>query len=571
MRALFPKLTALLLVKLVLIGMVMGGSACSGLPKLRTMPKTAAVKPVWNSRLGPAENVRPRGDSPVALIPSGRDALGVRVALAREARQSLDVQYYIWNGDRSGRYLIAELLKAADRGVRVRLLLDDVNTPGLVNGLVRNVAKGVRAAAAELEDNVALLTPRVLERRNRMVQMMKELRGGRDLLVAALDTHPNVEVRLFNPFASRNLGELLRNLELINDFTRLNRRMHNKVFVADNQSGIVGGRNIADHYFDLDEDHNFRDLDLLVGGPAVREISGNFDLYWNSRWAVPVRAFTWEATAERRLTELRHELQGWLTALTDEEMRRLDHPSVPARALETVLSRRHLAPVSVAADTPDKFSGRGGLLVADALSNLAAQCQKEILIESAYFVPSAQTFGKIEERLASGVRVRALTNSLASNDVLPAHAGYSRHRRNMLKAGVEVHELLTHPEVGLPKPSTRLHTKAVVFDRQRVFVGTFNLDPRSAELNTEIGLVAESAPLAAEIAAFIEDGMRPGQSWRLAVCDPATTPAPCRRGQLVWLGEGSQPPVAHYDEPQAGALSRMISRILAWFPIDPLL
>jgi putative cardiolipin synthase len=531
-------------------------AGCQALPDFSGGPPSHAVVPVANPAFATAVSATGSGSS-VALLPDGQEALATRVALAREARQSLDVQYYIWDGDESGSLLLEELLSAADRGVRVRLLLDDANTSGLLTGVLSELRDGLRAVAADLEDGAALLTPRALERQTRMRTMMKEIEsGGRTLLIAALDTHPNVEVRLFNPFAHTGTAAVLRYLEFAGNFSRLNRRMHNKVFAADNQLAIVGGRNIGDVYFDRHPDHNFRDLDLIVGGGGARDVTKNFDLYWNSRWAMPVRAFAWEGTSRHRLDSLRAELREFL------ESRPAISPGRQPGTLATVTARMRPAVVRVVADTPEKIRAGGESRVATELGALAAQCREEILIETAYFVPSNRTFAKVEERLGHGVRVRTLTNSLASNDVIAAHSGYARHRKNLLRSGVEVHELKARAASDEPDdPSRRLHTKAVVFDREKVFVGTFNLDPRSAELNTEIGLLVECPELACEIAAFIERGMEPTQSWRMTT----------QGNKLIWLTEHTRPPTAEARDPQTTATSRMIATVLSWLPLDPLL
>jgi putative cardiolipin synthase len=561
----------LLVVKLLLLPLAcLFLSACQGLPQLSPKPASRALRPAVNPAF--AKNTKPAGNlSTVTVVSDGRESFASRVALARFAKHSLDVQYFVWNGDQTGTYLLHELLDSADRGVRVRLLLDDSNTPGLVESLVTELFSGMRAVLADLEDAAALLSPRQLERRDRMRMMMNEVNsGGRDLLVAALDTHPQIEVRLFNPYTSRNLGDVLRNFELIGDFSRLQRRMHNKMFVADNQLAIVGGRNIADQYFGYDPDNNFRDLDLLVGGPAAPAISSSFDVYWNSNWAVPVRAFAWRGTSQLRLAELRLELSEMLAETGLPELKRLDSSCELTNTLGRLSSRMHRASVSVIADTPDKFTDAGRPLVAEELGRMAGEANEEILIETAYFIPVNRTYKRMEERLAGGVRIRTLTNSLASNDVIPAHAGYSKHRPRLVESGVELHELINRPAHLSPTdPGKRLHTKAVVFDRRKVFVGTFNLDPRSSDLNTEIGLLVDSPAVAREVAGIIERGMKPDTSWRVTLCQPEKSPVRCRRGQILWHATDPDRPLR--KDPQSTSFSRSLSKILSWFPLEPLL
>jgi len=545
-------------------------AACQGLPQLGPRPPSHAVRPTPNSSFSKTTPTSGKL-SKVAVVADGRDALVARVALARFAEQSIDLQYFIWDGDQSGSYLLDELLEAADRGVRVRLLLDDITTPNLVKGLLTEVVSAMRAVLADLEDGLAVLTPRQLERRNRMRTMMGELRGGgRDLLVAALDTHPQIEVRIFNPYANRKFGDVLRSFEFLGDFSRLNRRMHNKTFVADNQLAIVGGRNIADRYFKLDPVRNFRDLDLLVSNPAASAVSSNFDLYWNSHWAVPVRAFAWRGTSRLRLNQLRLEINELLDDNAIPELQQLDSRTTLAAKLRRITDRMHNAPVRVVADTPDKLTADGRSMVAETLANLAGKARDEILIESAYFIPANRTYERMEERLADGVRIRTLTNSLASNDVLPAHAGYSKYRPRLIESGVKLYELNALPEhLGPEDPGWRLHTKAVVFDRRQTFVGTFNLDPRSANLNTEIGLLVDSPTIAKQVAEFIEEGMKPDTSWRVTLCEPAQSPVRCRKGQPLWHATDPSRPLL--KEPHSTALTRALSTFLSWLPLDPLL
>ena len=556
-------------------------AGCQGLPRLSKAPPSKAVAPLANptfANTGSGQGGRSGRLSEVSGIENGRESFATRVALARFARQSLDMQYYIWDGDQTGTYLLSELLDAADRGVRVRLLLDDHSSHGIVVGILLQLAAGVRAVAAELEDGLALVTPQALHRRNQMRHMMEEIHtGGRDLVAAALDTHPNIEVRMFNPFPSRDLGGIERMFQLVGNFSLLNRRMHNKVFAADNQLAVVGGRNIADNYFGMHTEQIFRDLDLLVRGPVVREVSSNFDLYWNSQWAVPVQAFAWRARSERRLVALRKELDLVFDEKKDPSLRQLDQDEAATAVLRDVTSRMIEAPVTVVADVPEKFSGAGKPLVAEALDRLADQSRKEILIENAYFVPANRSFAKMEQRLGDGVAIRALTNSLATNDVLPAHAGYAKYRKRLLRSGVQMHELRPYSRdaasSGLARhgPRWALHTKAVVFDRQRVFVGTFNLDPRSADLNTENGLLVESPVLAAEIARFIEQGMQPDWSWRVDLGRPGEPTNGRGKGRLFWSTGDPAKPETTSREPEANFGSRLLMRLVSWLPVDNLL
>jgi putative cardiolipin synthase len=552
--------------------LVLALAGCSALPRKVMGPPTQAVVPARNASLGAASNVsRPKGLSGIAPLEDGPESFAARVALARFSRQSLDMQYYIWDGDLSGTYLLSEVLDAADRGVRVRLLLDDHPSGGLVEGVLQQLASAARAFGAELEDGLAKVTPEAMRSHHRMRALMDEVNsGGRDLVGAALDTHPNIEVRMFNPNKSR--GGFARVVHLVADFGRLNRRMHNKIFAADNQLAIVGGRNIGDKYYGLHPEHNWRDLDVLVRGPVVREISSSFDDYWNSEWAVPVEAFTWKTRSDRRFADLRHELDAFFAAEKDDRLRELDSDATVAARLHEASSRMVQAPARVIADRPAKFERSGEAVVADTLAALADESGEEILVESAYFVPEKRTFARMEQRVADGVTVCTLTNSLAATNHLTVHAGYIRHRKDLLRTGVQMYEL--KPAEGEARrfgflvlgSRAGIHTKAVVFDRERVFVGTFNLDPRSAELNTEIGILVDSPVVSRQVAEFIREGMHPDLSWHVQLGRPGHVHKGDR--QLCWCsGDPAQPDVVT-REPDTDFLTRLLLRFVSWLPIQ---
>jgi putative cardiolipin synthase len=552
--------------------LVFAGVGCGTLPDLHDRISSQAVAPVRNASLGAAPDLsRPQGLSGVATLQDGPESFAARVALARFSRQSLDMQYYIWDGDLSGTYLMSEVLDAADRGVRVRLLLDDHPSGGLVEGVLQQLASAARAFGAELEDGFAKVTPQTMQSHHRIRALMDEVNsGGRDLVGAALDTHPNIEVRMFNPNKSRH--GFARMVHLVADFGRLNRRMHNKIFAADNQLAVVGGRNIGDKYYGLHPEHNWRDLDMLVRGPVVRDISTSFDDFWNSEWAVPVAAFTWKTRSDRRLSDLRHELDAFFEAEKDARLRELDDDTIVADRLRKASSRMVHAPARVVADRPVKFHRNGEAVVADALAALADGSHHEILVESAYFVPEKRTFSRMEQRVAEGVTVCTLTNSLASTNHLTVHAGYIRHRKDLLRSGVRMHEL--KPAKGearrfgfLVRDSRAgIHTKAVVFDRERVFVGTFNLDPRSAELNTEIGIVVDSPVVSRQVADFIREGMSPDLSWHVQLGRPGHVHTGDRR--MCWCsGDPAMPHIVSH-EPDTDFLTRILLHIVSRLPIQ---
>jgi putative cardiolipin synthase len=469
-------------------------------------------------------------ESGFLLLESGADALLARLALVNLAGRSLDLQTYIFDLDDSGRIVLSRLLAAADRGVAVRLLLDDT---------------AVQAHEKEW---------------------------------LAIDRHPNVDVRSFNPFRLRQPSYVEQLIEYLSNFSRLNHRMHNKVVVADSAWTLVGGRNVADDYFDISPTSNFRDLDLLAAGPIAVAASADFDRYWNSGWAVPVAELGDQAADATALVHLRERL-----ARTLDRHRDLPHPIELAPAggpLAALAGEPRLvrAPARLIADDPAKIDGaepRPGPFLLELIGSARATVD----VESAYLIltgPGVDGFAALVER---GVPVRMLTNSLATNDVIAAHAGYVGTRQALLEAGVELHEL--RPE-GRPGPARRtllptssrasLHSKAVVVDRERLYVGSMNLDPRSIEINTEIGLFVESAELAGRVADVLAEGRDPANSWRVRLrreVEPGTTGRPSG-SKPVWLEPraGGGPPRVRHFEPRAGLWRRIKARLLALLPVD---
>jgi putative cardiolipin synthase len=448
-----------------------------------------------------------------ALLTSGPEAFAARSDLAALAERTLDVQYYVWEDDASGRLLTAALLRAADRGVRVRVLLDDTHTVG------------------------------------------------RDSDLALLDSHPNIQVRLFNPLAERDW----RLMDALREFPRINHRMHNKAFIADNAAAIAGGRNVGDAYFTADPAANFRDLDALAVGPVVRELSRSFDDFWNSGWSVPIRALVRERAEPARLGRLAARLEantGSAGALPFE--RGADRTS-PDELLRRLRDGLVWGEATVVADRPDKPATERPVLLEGLRALLRESGSREVLIESAYLIPSEGEIGRLCRLVAGGSRVRVLTNSLASTDVVLAYVAYAKRRARLLRCGVELYELRADARLvrrwrWLSGRSTAaLHTKAIVVDRRQVVVGSFNLDPRSAKLNTELAVVVDSPALAADVAAFVEDGMAPENAWRLGLD---------RDGHTVWLGDEGDRPVRLTRAPMAG-FWRALGLDLLWpLPID---
>jgi putative cardiolipin synthase len=381
----------------------------------------------------------------------------------------------------------------------------------------------------------------------------------------AYDAHPNIEVRVFNPFAHRGS----RAVGYLTDFERLNHRMHNKLIAADNAVALIGGRNIADHYFGVHEEENFRDLDIGAVGPVVRDISASFDVYWNSQWAYPVEAII---DPDERLTL--EQLQAQAEAVR----KRLAEQPYPVSLVERVEeltgnvsalpSRFTWARGRVLVDDPDELSEQGSASgVITALRDQMDTMNQELLIEAAYFVPLDRGVERLRQLTSRGVRVRVLTNSLASNDVAAAHAGYEKFREDLLKAGVELYELRPDSDeiirawsVVAGDSRSLLHTKALVWDRDTLFIGSLNLDPRSTDINTELGLLVESEELAQQVADYMDQGASLNNAYRVQLD---------AKGDLVWTTRMVSGELVQLDEePQTGVLKRGAADFIKMLPVE---
>ena len=512
----FAHLAAGLLKPLCLVlaaGLLLAG--CASLPQDYPRTSSTAFAEPERTAIGryfSGASAKHPGESGFALVRYGRPAFTLRVAMTELAEKTLDVQYYIWEPDATGRILAERLARAADRGVKVRLLLDDINLKG------------------------------------------------RDAAVASLDAHPNIEIRLFNPFANRGVP----GLGFLTDFDRVNHRMHNKLMVADNAVAIVGGRNIGNHYFNVAEDANFRDLDIAAGGPVVREISSVFDRFWNGEWSVPIGVLM-----DRPYTE--QDLRTALEAVR-EQIAVDDYPyqlDQDVATLESELTNLFddliWAPGAILWDDPASIQREG--VTSDMMEGLArrlGRVETELLIESAYFVPRDPGVEVLKGLVDRGARVRILTNSLASNDVLAAHAGYAKRREKVVAAGVELHELRPYPgpvskDVVAGSSKAALHTKAVVFDRKDVFIGSLNLDPRSLDINTEAGLYVESPELAAQVIAYMDEGVATENSYRVLLDE---------EGDLVWVTEDNGREIRYDKDPDSSLGQRFTAGFIRLLPVE---
>lgn len=500
----------------LLAGMaVLALHGCSPFSLSADRPVSYAQRDTDDMRLGRALTRRVEahpGASGIFALSDGHDAFAARVLLADAAERTIDVQYYIWHADLSGMLLFEALQRAAERGVRVRLLLDDNNTVGL------------------------------------------------DPLLLELHRHPNVEVRLFNPFRQRRW----RWLGYLTDFSRLNRRMHNKSFTADNQVTIVGGRNVGDEYFGAGQEFLFVDLDVMAIGPVVDDVSTDFDRYWASASAWPVDSVV--PDVEERGAE----------ALEVQALRIRQDPAAAEylRAVASLPFVRELlsgtlpfewAPTRMVSDDPAKGLGRApdSAMLPSQFAELLGQPRVELELVSAYFVPAERGTEAFVRMAREGVRVRILTNSLEATDVVAVQAGYAKRRGTLLEAGVELYETKGR---SAPPPtrdhgfagSSSLHAKTFSVDRRRIFVGSFNFDPRSARMNTEMGFVIESPVLADRIAdAFDERVAFHAYAVRLG-----------GRGSLQWVEQIDGERIVHDDEPHATVGRRFVVWLLSLLPIE---
>jgi putative cardiolipin synthase len=454
--------------------------------------------------------VADRPDDQAGFYPlnDGIDALTARLLLARNAERSIDVQYYLIKDGLTGRVFIHELLRAADRGVRVRLLVDDMFT------------------------------------------------SGKDEALAALHAHPNFEIRIFNPF---HRGAMGRPASFLVGFSRVNRRMHNKSFTVDDRITILGGRNIADEYFGAREDAAFGDLDVLAIGPIVQEVSDQFDAYWNHETALPVPAFVKNvedpvaalASLRRSLADVPEEVRGSRYAEAVEARYRA--------YLDPTDDLFEWAPYELVFDSPDKGI-KGRMPEADSIvPPIAASiraAERQVIIVSPYFVPTNAGIRRLTDLARRGVDVVVITNSLAANNQIAVHGGYAPSRKRLLAAGVRLHEARPDAEVAgtefIEASSARstLHTKAFVVDARDLFIGSFNFDPRSADLNTEIGVIIRDPDLASRVTRRIEEAL-PEQTFEVFL----------ENGRLRWRGRHEGQETIYTKEPE----TTWGQRALAWF------
>ncbi len=420
----------------------------------------------------------------VYILEKGEEALTGRAWLGQHATQSIDIQYFIWSTDNVGILAAEQLLRAADRGVTVRVLVDDL--------------------LVDAEDKTLLL----------------------------LSAHPNAEIRIYNPNLSVGVGFFERLKNVFTDFRAINQRMHDKTAIFDRVAGITGGRNMADEYFDFDHEYNFRDRDVLVLGAAVQDMRDNFDEFWDSEFAVPVEYIFEDELKEISVADVEQrsrELKAYAA----------DPANFAPEVRQAIANMDQYFPllvkaivwdeVSFVSDEPGKNEGESGLAgggeSTNQLINAVKDARSSILIQSPYLILPEGGIELFHSLVRQGVRVRISTNSLASTDNIQAFSGYYSQRDDLLDAGVELYEFKPHPAIkdelieNYPRiaetnPVFALHAKSMVIDEEHVFIGTFNLDPRSANLNTEVGILVRNQELARQLTDSIERDIHPSNSWR---------------------------------------------------------
>jgi len=500
-------------------------TGCASLPENNKQVESFAFTDTQDTALGIyAQKHKDRAESNedgFILLKSGLDSFVARTALVDKAERSLDVQYYMYKRGLIGQLFTAGIWRAAERGVRVRMLIDDIHMKGL------------------------------------------------DTMAIAFDHHPNIEIRLFNPFG-RNVG---RSIQYVTGFRTLTRRMHNKSLTADNVATIVGGRNIADEYYDANPAFEFADLDALAVGKVVKEVSNAFDEYWNHSLAYPATTIIEERPSEEEMREI---VEGVLTLSEDQKnsgyLEAL-HNSKLAQQLRDNTVKFYWSDAVLLVDSPEKLISSRKAEELHLLTQLIPYfegLEKELIIISPYFIPGARGMKFLRKLTARGIRIKVFTNSLAANDILVTHSGYSVYREDLLRIGVELYEMDKKPPLsqheeseGMNTPlKSRLHTKAFVLDRKKVFIGTLNFDPRSFFENSEMGLMMDSTEIAERIAnIYINDMAK--RSFRVELVNNEWD-----EGYLLWHGYKDDKPVTFDIDPYSSFWRRLGAGFLTLLPIE---
>ena len=493
-----------------LLSLAMMMAACTALKPVELEPEytpAPAEVPLWE-----AVQQTNAGDW-LYLLNDGSSALDWRLRAIDSATESIDLQTFLWNFDSTGSLVLDRLVRAADRGVQVRILIDDSFLLG--------------------EDN----------------------------LLEALHEHGNIEYRVFNPYRRRSSSFFTREVLNLGEYHRLDHRMHNKSMIIDNRVAIVGGRNLADEYFGLDEQGNFRDMELLVGGTPVLKLASTFDTYWNNHWSIPIERLTKAEASTTALDQARHVLANEAYEGPGEE----DAAARKAAWIKLVTSAVQ-GQVDIYADEPPVRNPAdpesAPVQVANEILELLDGARKEILILSAYLIPTIELEGAVERAVARGVRVRILTNSIRSNNHLTAHSAYRKHISELLTHGADMHEVRIDAEdrdlymlTPVEEKELALHAKVLVIDDDKVFIGSANLDPRSLRINTEMGLLVRSETLNAQVREAVNGDFDPRNAWRLELGE---------NGHVYWVSAEERLD----SQPAASFMQRIEDWFFAHLPIE---
>ena len=504
-------------------------SACSTLPKQKQIkPEYAYDIETQDTDLAkiitPLKNQNPELTGYHVLY-DPLEAIAARINLIEKAQKTLDLQYYIWDNDKIGSLALYKIIEAADRGVKVRLLIDD-NNAGKMEGVY-----------------------------------------------LALDQHPNIEVKLFNPYRFRSM----RPLEMVIDLKRINRRMHNKTFTADNQISLIGGRNMSNQYYNVSDSYQFSDVDVMLVGQAVDDITHSFDEYWNHNYAYPVRNIVNHNKYNLRYESLKEQLSQHYHEITVQNYLNLSNRTQDFEQWLNHNIQLDWVKAEVVKDAPDKIQDKAKKeqhLNFQMVKRLDTPTENVDLI-SAYFVPQKKGEKKLTQLANDGVHVRVLTNSFKANDVSLVHAFYAKYRENLLKNGVNLYEFLpavsdenlyaNSKEIskkakvslkGLSRSS--LHAKLMAIDNKQVFIGSFNFDPRSANLNTEIGVIINSPPLANAVHKTMDDNLKK-YAYKLVLDS---------KQNINWLKETPSGIITLRKEPKMKWWQKAGIKVISWLPIE---
>jgi cardiolipin synthase C len=468
-------------------------------------------------------------DSGFRLLTNNTNALMSRIVLADHAAHSIDLQYYIFENDATGRLVAQRLVAAADRGVRVRMLLDDIHVS---------------------DDST---------------------------IFELLDAHPNIEVRVFNPFPTRKTPAVVKAMQFLMEWRRLNRRMHNKSFIVDNTAAVIGGRNIGDAYFDAArEDSNFRDLDLIAIGPVVADASASFDSYWNSDAAYPIGAFQKKPPTAEELARAKKDLAHDARAFAESDYAQAVFERLPNGATADRRGGWYWGSATLLADQPEKIDqteDNPQLRMGPKIKELVDGAQNQLLLISPYFIPGDSGVKYLTGMVARGVETKVLTNSLAATDEPAAYAGYSSHRTPLLKGGVQMYELRPAPgekqaATGAGKSAgVSLHAKAVIVDAREVFIGSMNMDQRSKLLNTEMGLIVECPELAQGVKQFFDKAIQPENSFHVELKPQDHSSSM----QTIWTWDDHGNTMSDDSAPGVSRGRRLEVTLLGLLPIEGLL